>query len=171
MSTLYEGKYLRLVKEGRWEWVERVNATGVIAVVAVTDDGEMLLIEQERPAIRAVEIDVPAGLAGDTSAEDSLLAAAKRELEEETGYAARRWKFLAHTVPTAGLTDEVVSFFRASGLRRVTEGGGVDGEDIRTHLVPLEKVDAWLARRSKRGAMVGMKVFAALHFARQEWEW
>jgi len=171
VSTLGKGKYLRLVKRGVWEYVERVNATGVVAMVAVTDDGEMLLIDQVRPAVGKRVIEIPAGLSGDTGAEDSLLAAAKRELLEETGYAARRWSFLGHTVPSAGLTSEVVSFYRASGLRKVAAGGGDENEDIAIHLVPLQDVDAWLRRQVRRGAIIAMKVYAGLHFAREEWQW
>ena len=47
-TTLYTGKFLSLVREGRWEYAERVNACGAVIIIAVTDENNLLLVEQFR---------------------------------------------------------------------------------------------------------------------------
>ncbi len=116
------GRFLRLVRADGWEFVERVRATGVVAIVAVTADGELILTEQFRASVKGPVIDLPAGLAGDGPGTEELVTAARRELMEETGYDARRLSLLAHAPTSPGLTTEVVSFFRATGLKKVARG-------------------------------------------------
>ncbi len=158
-----QGRWLRLVRKGRWEFVERKNTTGIVAVVAVVR-GHLLAIEQFRPAVGASVVDAPAGLAGDLGPE-SLGTAAARELEEETGYQARRFERLHDVTPSPGLCTEVVTFFRARGLKRVGDGGGDESEDITVHLIPLDRTSRWLRAAEKRGAMLDTKLFTALYFA------
>jgi ADP-ribose pyrophosphatase len=165
--VLGAGRWLRLVKNDGWEFVERVRATGVVAIVAVTSLGELILTEQYRRSVDAAVIDLPAGLAGDGPGTEELVTAARRELEEETGFAARRFTLLAHAPTSPGLTTEIVSFFRAAGLKKIAAGGGIEGENIQVHSVKLDRADAWLRRRSRTGAKIDCKVFAGLHFARQ----
>lgn len=163
----YTGRYLEVRKDGHWEYVARRNTTGVVIVIAVTPAGELLLVEQHRPPVRTTVIELPAGLAGDIAgAEDEdLSVAARRELEEETGWTAARLERVAGGPVSAGLTSEVVTFFRAEGLTRFGEGGGDASEDIVVHSVPLAEVPAFLAAREASGAMVDPKVYAALYFA------
>ena len=158
-EVLGEGRFLRLVREGRWEFVERVRTAGVVAMVAVTGDGELLLIEQTRPAIGGAQVELPAGLVDEG---EDFEAAARRELMEETGFSAERFDPLGEAPPSSGLSSEVITFFRARGVHRVAEGGGIDGEDITLHLVPLPEVRAWLAAQA---AAIDMKVYAGLFLA------
>jgi ADP-ribose pyrophosphatase len=166
-TVLGAGRFLRLVHAGGWEFVERVRATGVVAIVAVTADSELILTEQFRPAVAGPVIDLPAGLAGDGPGSEELVTAARRELIEETGYDARRFTLLAQAPTSPGLTNEVASFFRAIGLKKVGSGGGVDGEQILIRAVKLDRADAWLRRRSRAGTYIDCKVYAGLHFALQ----
>ncbi len=159
------GHWLRLVHVDGWEFVERVKATGVVAIVAVTAEGELLLTEQYRRSVDGRVIDLPAGLAGDVEATEELATAAQRELLEETGYDARRFVRLADSPTSPGLTTETVTFFRATNLKKVAEGGGVEGEDIEIHAVKLSRIDAWLRRQARAGKHIDCKVFAGLHFA------
>jgi ADP-ribose pyrophosphatase len=159
------GRFLRLVRADGWEFVERVRATGVVAIVAVTTDGELILTEQFRASVKGPVIDLPAGLAGDGPGTEELVTAARRELIEETGYDARRFALLAHAPTSPGLTTEVVSFFRATGLKKVGAGGGVESEQIQIHAVKLERADGWLRRRIRNGVQIDCKVYAGLHFA------
>jgi ADP-ribose pyrophosphatase len=167
VNVLKAGRWLRLVEVDGWEFVERVRATGVVAIVAVTPDGGLILTEQFRRSVNGRVIDLPAGLAGDGPGSEELVTAARRELIEETGYDARRFTLLAHAPTSPGLTAEVVSFFRAAGLKKVGAGGGVEGEDIVIHTVKLSRADAWLRRQARSGKHIDCKVYAGLCFARQ----
>jgi len=164
-EILGEGRFLELVRSGRWEFVRRKNITGIVVIVAVTDARELVLVEQERPAVKARVIEVPAGLAGDEG-EETLDEAARRELLEETGYEAERWERLLEATPSPGLCAEVVTFYRASGLKRRGPGGGDETEQIVVHLVPLAGAEDWLRARAAEGLRIDEKVYAALHFTR-----
>ncbi len=166
-QVLHQGRFLRLVSRGGWEFVERTNAQGVVVVIAVTEQGELVLIEQERRPVGAPVIELPAGLSGDDPGAhgEELADAARRELLEETGYEADRLERVTHGPSSAGLTSEVLTVFRAVGVRRVGGGGGVAGEAITIHHVPLPDVPAWLEAAQARGALVDPKVYAALWFA------
>ena len=167
LSVLGAGRFLRLVREERWEFVERLSVTGVVAIVAVTDAGELVLTEQFRNPVRVRVIDLPAGLAGDEpgSAKESLVAAARRELIEETGFSARRFERLASAPTSPGLSSEVVTFYRASGLKPVGAGGGTGDEKIATHYIKLTSLPAWLRRQARSGIQIDLKVYAGLYFA------
>lgn len=163
------GKWLRLLVRGRWEFVQRTVGGTAALIVAVTEAGELILIEQPRAPVGARTIELPAGLIGDTAgAEDEApeLAAA-RELEEETGYRPARLERLAQGTSSAGLSDEQLIFFHAHELDKVGEGGGVEHEDITVHLVPLDEVEAFLAAREADGLVIDIKVWSGLYFARR----
>lgn len=166
-QVLYEGDFLRIKRRGRWEYVERANARAAVVIVAVTDADELLLVEQPRIPVNAAVIELPAGLVGDIAgAEDEpLMAAAARELEEETGYRAARLTRLTGGPPSAGLANEHMVLFRAHGLTRVSAGGGDSSEQITPHAVALADVPAWLAARETEGVLVDPKVYAGLYFA------
>jgi ADP-ribose pyrophosphatase len=166
-KVLGQGRFLRLVDACGWEYAERVNASGVVAIVAVTENGEIVLTEQYRPAVRQRVIDLPAGLAGDVWGRETeqLAAAARRELLEETGFRARTLKRLTSGPPSAGMSSEIVTFFLASGARRVADGGGDHSEDIDVHVVPVATAASWLERRASRRTCLDPKLYAALFFA------
>jgi len=164
-KLLAEGKWLRLLKRGRWEFVERVNASSVVAMIAITRENELILVEQYRPPVKRRVIELPAGLVGDVDGDHSQVRAAKREMVEETGFRVHRVEFLVNLPASAGLTSETTSLYRCTGLRRVGEGGGDESEKIKVHLLPVDKAAAWLDRRIKRGALVDAKVFAGLYYA------
>ena len=83
--SLYRGKFLELLKEGRWEYVRRVNASGAVMIVAVTKEGELLLVEEYRVPLHARTVGLPAGISGDEG-EESTLQSARRELEEDVSF-------------------------------------------------------------------------------------
>lgn len=168
VNVVYRGKHLQMCSRRQWEYAHRPRISGIVGIVAVTDADELILIRQFRPPLDADVIEIPAGLAGDIagSENEALADAARRELEEETGYRARKMKPLSYGASSAGICDEIIHLFLASGLEKVSDGHGDGSEQITTHLVPLEKVQGWLKRQQKAGAQVDLKVFAALHFAR-----
>jgi len=161
----YHGRYLSLLERDGWEYASRSNASGVVVIVAVTADDEILLVEQYRKPVKASVIELPAGLVGDLhDPDESLLAAAARELEEETGYAADRLGILMACPSSAGMSDEIITFVQASGLTRVGPGGGDASEDIAVLPVPLREVDDWLAAQLTAGKSLDPKIYAALYW-------
>jgi ADP-ribose pyrophosphatase len=165
-TTLYTGRFLALIKEGRWEYVERISATGAAIILAVTPEEKLLLVEQYRIPVHARTIELPAGIIGDEpgGADESHAEAARRELLEETGYAAGEMELLTTGPSGAGLTSERVTMFRATGLRRAGKGGGVAHEEIAVHEIPVAEVAAWLETKARAGVLVDAKVYAGLYF-------
>jgi ADP-ribose pyrophosphatase len=166
-GELYRGRFLSLHQRGHWEYASRPNAHAAVAIIACTAADEVVLVEQYRIPVAAPVIELPAGLVGDEDAADTVLAAAARELVEETGFAAEHLELVACGPPSAGLSDEVISLVRARGLARVGAGGGVAGEDITVHLVPCAEIAAWLAARVAAGVLVDPKVYAGLWWLAQ----
>ena len=161
-DILHAGRHLELVRDGRWEYVRRRTASAVVGIVALTPADELLLVEQFRIPVGSAVIELPAGLVGDEDAGEDLLVAANRELEEETGWRAGRLSILCRGTSSAGLTSETVTMVRAEQLTRVGSGGGVGGEGITVHAVPLREVMAWLATRMATGQLIDHKIHAAL---------
>jgi nicotinamidase/pyrazinamidase len=167
IHVLGEGRWLRLVRRGKWEYAQRVVGATAAVIIAVTDNDEMILIEQLRPAVGGMVVELPAGLIGDIAgAEDEApeLAAA-RELEEETGYRPGRLERVTAGTSTAGLSDERLIVYVAYDVERIGDGGGDEHEDIAVHLVPLIAVEDWLAARERAGSIIDLKVWAGLYFA------
>lgn len=166
--VLAETKYLRFVEDDGWSYVVRPNLKGVVTIVALTDDRKLLFVEQVRPPVGRATIELPAGLAGDVDADEALVETARRELVEETGYDAGEMRELPLCATSPGMTDEMVSFFLATKLRRVSAGGGIAGEEsIIVHEVALADAARWLRERSAAGLIVAAKAWAGLYFA---WE-
>ena len=168
-TTLYTGKFLALVKEGHWEFADRVNATGAAIIIAVTTEQKVLLVEQYRTPVHARTIELPAGIIGDEpgSTNESIAEAARRELLEETGYTAEHIEAVTTGPSCSGITSERLTLFRALGLRRVGKGGGVANENIQVHEIPLTEIVGWLATKAKTGVLIDPKVYAGLFFISQ----
>ena len=164
-----EGKFVRLLIKGGWEYVERPNCTGAVIVVAVTKANKLLLTEQYRIPVGKPVIEFPAGLIGDEgSGKENLTQAARRELLEETGYEAKRILPLAGGPTSAGLTNELVWLVQAAGLTKRSAGGGEADERIAVHEVPLGEVERWLRQQEQRGKLVDPKVYAGLYLLRRK---
>jgi ADP-ribose pyrophosphatase len=161
-ETMCEGKYLRLVRRGHWEYAERTNAGHAVIVIAVTPERKLLFVEQFRVPMDAPTIEMPAGLVGDTQADDTLEAAARRELLEETGWLADEVKVLMVGPTSSGMSNELIAFVRARGLARVHAGGGDDSEDITVHEVPVDDAPRWLAAKMAEGYAMDPKLWAGL---------
>jgi ADP-ribose pyrophosphatase len=125
----------------------------------------VLLVEQRRPPVNAWVVELPAGLAGDDEGlpQESLAAAARRELIEETGYDAGRIEQVFEGPSSAGLTDEIVTFLVATDLVKIAPGGGVGGENIVVHEIPRESVFPWIESRRREGRMVDARLYTGLY--------
>jgi ADP-ribose pyrophosphatase len=159
----YEGRYLSLLERDGWEFAHRSNASAVVVLVAVTREGELLLVEQFRKPVGARVLELPAGLVGDLAdPEEPLMEAAERELEEETGYRPGGMDILMECPSSAGMSDEKLAFILAHGCERVGPGGGDDSEDIEVIIMPLAKVDAFLDRQLAAGKLLDPKIYSGL---------
>ncbi len=168
-TILHTGKFLALIREGHWEYAERTNASGAAIIAAVTPERKVLLVEQYRIPVHARTIEMPAGLIGDEPGEgrEAQAEAARRELVEETGFAAGKMQPLTTGPSSGGMGSEIVTLFLATDLQRVGAGGGVAHEEITVHEVPLAEVHDWLAERAREGLLIDPKVYAGLYFIRR----
>lgn len=166
VETLYAGRWLTLRQRGHWEFVERNNPEGAAIIVAVTPDDRILFVEQYRVPIQCLTIEMPAGLVGDAghTDDDSVAAAARRELIEETGYDCARVVALHSGPSSSGMSTEMMHFVRALDLRKVGPGGGDGTENIVVHEVPRSEAGAWLRAMAAKGYSIDPKLFAGLWF-------
>ncbi len=145
-----------------------VHHAGGAAVVALDDEGRVLLIQQYRHPIRMRDWEIPAGLLDAPG--ESPRQAAQRELAEEADLAAARWEPLISVFTTPGGNDEVVHVFLATGLSPTATAYPRDAEeaDIRRHWLALhDAVDAVLAGRMRNG-ILAVAVLAAAQRLRAE---
>jgi ADP-ribose pyrophosphatase len=163
-TPLFQTPWLGLFRIGTWDFVRRPHSDACVGILAITDEQEIVLVEQFRIPMGKRVIEVPAGIVGDEAehAHQSPIEVAHRELIEETGFHAASIVPLIDSPTSAGLTSEIVHLFHATGLTRVADGGGVSGENITTHLVPLANLRPWLAAKRAEGLLVDFKIHAAL---------
>jgi ADP-ribose pyrophosphatase len=115
-------------------WV--VEHPGAVAIAALTAAGELLLVRQYRHAARAVTLELPAGR---LEPGESPLAAAQRELAEETGHGAGAWRVLTTFLPAPGFCSERIHLFEARELTRVPAHPDAD-EDLEVVSLSPERV-------------------------------
>jgi ADP-ribose pyrophosphatase len=171
-KTVWEGRFLRLalttyidsygtVRE--WESFERVNCKGIVAVIPVTNNKEVLLTRQFRPPVNGYVIEFPAGL---NDRGDTLEEAAKRELLEETGYAAREMIFLTEGPMSSGASGEILTAFLAKGLEFKGIGERDETEDIEVLKVLINELDYKLSVLQSEGNLVDLKIFGLIELAK-----
>jgi ADP-ribose pyrophosphatase len=159
-----EGRYLRLLRRGTWEYVERPRGVRAVCIVAVTGERRLVLVEQHRPPVDGPVLELPAGLVGDERRHrrETIETAARRELLEETGYEAHRMVTLTEGPIAAGLAPESTTIVQAFGLIKRSSGGGTGIEAITVHEAPLRGLETWLRRMRRRGILVDLKIYAGL---------
>jgi len=164
--TLCEGKYKRLICENGWEYIERVHCGGIVVILAETDTGKVILIDQLRIPVGKKVIEFPAGLANDSEdfSGESLEEAARREFLEETGYQAEEMKLIAGGPANPAISADIMMVFHAKRIRKVASGGGDGTESITVHEVDAGAVEAWLEEKKTEGYWVDPKVYAGLYF-------
>ncbi|GAB2511031.1 NUDIX hydrolase [Lysobacter humi (ex Lee et al. 2017)] len=168
-EVLHEGRWLRLVQRGRWEYAERVHGGGMaVIIIAVTPADEVLFVEQFRIPLGKPTIEMPAGLVGDERDDDTLAEAARRELIEETGWSPAHVEVLLIGPTSSGMSSERIAFVRATGLTKVGDGGGVDDEQILVHRIPRAEAPAWLMRKAAEGYEVDLKLWGGLWMLERE---
>ena len=145
-EALFHGKLITLRVEtipqpdggtSRFEIVEHPDAVAVVALRFLSGGGsklepEVVLVNQERPAIKKQTWEIPAGLI-EKSERDSSVQAAARELQEETGYVADHWQFLMREYPSPGFSTESISIYLATQIHPST--------DISVPATPLDSTE------------------------------
>jgi ADP-ribose pyrophosphatase len=166
-TPVWQGQFLEVHvapwgSAGRWEYVRRANGVAAAVIVALTDAGELVLVEQFRAPLGAPCIELPAGLVGDEMAGEDPLVSARRELQEETGFEAATWEDFGMFASSPGMLGEIFHLFRATGLVRTGPGGGHEGEGITPHIVALPEVPAFLDAARARGCILDTRLLIAL---------
>jgi len=164
-ETLHEGRFKRFVCEDGWEYVERIGIGGIVAVLPVTAEGEVILVEQYRPPVHKNVIEFPSGICGDMEhlKEESLESAAHRELLEETGYFAESLSLIGVGPSSGASLSDLIHIYAAKNLKKVGAGGGDHTEDIAVHAVPAAEINQWLSLKQDEGVLVDPKVYGGLY--------
>ncbi|MEO6113773.1 MAG: NUDIX hydrolase [Sphingomicrobium sp.] len=161
---MWEGRFITAVRDGRWEYVRRARGIRAVVILAETDAGEVLLVEQHRVPIGGPCLELPAGLIGDDEGgeADTVEAAAVRELVEETGYRPERVERLGDYFSSPGMVAEGFTLVRASGLTRVGDGGGTGGENIIVHRVQRDAIADFVATKRREGVGIDVRLLLLL---------
>lgn len=164
-EVVFDGSLLEIrrdavrLPDGREATREYVRHPGAVVVLAQLDDGRLVFERQFRYPLRRSFLELPAGKID--PGEDAL-AAAKRELLEETGYRAREWRHLLTTYPVVGYSDERIELYLARDLEHV--GHALDeGEFLDVFALPLDQALQWV----KSGRIVEAKTIIALLLAQR----
>lgn len=160
-ESVFDGRLLHVrrdtvrLPDGRETTREWIAHPGASAVLPVLDDGRVVLVRQYRYPVGRVTLEVPAGKL-DRPGEDPL-ACARRELKEETGYAAARFTKLLSLATTVGFSDEWIHIYAAEGL---TAGAQCPDEDefIRVVRMPFDEAVA----RVRDNTIIDAKTVAAI---------
>ena len=160
-EVMWEGKYIRAVKRGRWEYVSRVGDVRAVVILAEYD-GQTILIEQQRVAVGGRCLELPAGLVGDEDPGATVEETAVKELEEETGFTAERVERLGDFHASPGMVSESFTLVRAHGVTRSGEGGGTEHEDIKVHLVARSEIPGFVEQKRAEGVAVDVKLLLLL---------
>lgn len=169
---VWKGKYNRIYRcdfigmdglRGAWERIQR-NTFGPIAVIIpVTKNGEVIFIKHFRIPRRGYVLESPAGLMDRRG--ESAITLARRELLEETGYRAGKIKYMGSGANNGGLQNEDYAFFVATDCVKVGEPAHEGAEDIEVILVPLARVEKFLAAR--RAYAVAAPLYGVPYFLRR----
>jgi ADP-ribose pyrophosphatase len=142
-EEIFDGVILHVFKDtvalpnGNPATREVIRHVGAVGVIPITDDGKVIIEKQFRYPLNRIVTEIPAGKL-DSFTEDRLCAA-KRELEEETGYTAAEWIPLGDYIPTCAYCDERITLYMAKGLQLGQRHLDED-EFLNFEAVPLEKL-------------------------------
>lgn len=160
-EVMWQGRFIVARRRGKWEYVGRTRGVHAAVILAV-EEGHVLLVEQWRMPLMANCLELPAGLVGDEDEGEAIETAAARELEEETGYRPARVESLGRFASSPGMVSEEFTLVRATGLEKVSEGGGVAGEDIVVHRVSVDGIAAFVAAKRAEGLKMDVKLLLLL---------
>jgi ADP-ribose pyrophosphatase len=160
-EVVWQGRFITAKRRGNWEYVGRARGIKAAVILAI-HDGHVILVEQYRVPLGRNCLELPAGLVGDDHAGEAMEAAAARELEEETGYHAAKIELVGEFFSSPGMVSESFYFVRALGLEKVSEGGGVEGENIVVHRIAIDALPAFIDAKRTEGCAMDVKLLTLL---------
>ena len=132
-EKIFTGKVISLKVEdvqlpnGKTGKREIINHPGAVAIIAITDEGKLVVVEQYRKALERSIIEIPAGKLEQGELPE---VTARRELEEETGYGCEKLTFLQSFYTSPGFADEYLHIFLAEGLYVIENGADLDEDEF-----------------------------------------
>lgn len=160
-EIVWQGRFITAKKKGKWEYVSRSRNIRAAVILAI-HEGQLILVEQFRVPLGRNCLELPAGLVGDDGADEPAEIAAVRELEEEAGFSPGRMEALGEYYSSPGMVTEGFSLFRAHDLTKTSDGGGVEGENITVHMVPLQNLSQFVATKRAEGCAIDVKMLLVL---------
>ncbi len=164
-EVAFHGKIWNIIRE-KFRFGEQVltrefvDHPGAVAVIALNEDGEVLLLRQYRHPVRSYLWEVPAGLLD--VAGESQVAAAERELLEETGYRAEKMEYLTEFFTTPGGNNETIFIYLATRLEHVGHQLELEGEelDLEVRWFSLEEALGSVLRAEIKSPSAAVAIFA-----------
>jgi ADP-ribose pyrophosphatase len=151
-EKIYKGKIIDLqvdevtLPNGKTSKRELIKHPGAVAVIALTPEGKLVLVEQYRKALEKSIVEIPAGKL--EPGEEPIVTAA-RELEEETGYGCEKLEHLISFYTSPGFADELVHLYVAKNIKRIEEARELD-EDEFVELIEVTVEEASMLIEEKR---------------------
>ncbi len=178
-KTLWKGKFIKTSlisyqdRNGtlrKWEAVSRINDHGVVVVIPITENNELVLIRQFRAALDNYVIELPAGL---IDPGEGIIEAGRRELIEETGYTSDNFTLFTEGVISTGINTEKWHILLATDAKEVPEHilethQPDDNEDIENVVVPCDNLHEALQEFSDNGDDVDLRIFGLWDLARRK---
>ncbi len=119
-----------------------LESTDWVNIVAVTPSGELVIVYQYRSGVDNITGEIPGGM---VDAGEESLAAAKRELQEETGYTTQEWRYLGAVEPNPAIHNNLCHHWLASNVVKTADISLDDGEDIQVECLTMEEIRAEMA--------------------------
>ncbi|KLV27748.1 ADP-ribose pyrophosphatase [Niallia circulans] len=130
---IYSGRIIQVqvdeveLPNGKTSTRELVKHPGAVAVIAITDDNKLVMVEQYRKPLEKVIVEIPAGKL--EKGEEPALCA-RRELEEETGYECESLELVSSFYTSPGFADEIIHIYVAKGLKQKENAAGLDEDEF-----------------------------------------
>ncbi|MEC2916513.1 NUDIX hydrolase, partial [Bacillus cereus] len=132
-EPIFDGRVIKVrvddvvLPNGAMSKREIVNHPGAVAIIAITDEGKIVIVEQYRKALEKAIIEIPAGK---LEPGEKPEVTAVRELEEETGYVCEKMELITSFYTSPGFADEILYVYKATGLTKQENKAEVDEEEF-----------------------------------------
>jgi ADP-ribose pyrophosphatase len=132
-EEIYSGKIITLelheveLPNGKQSKREIVKHPGAVAIIALTEDNKMVMVEQYRKALERTIVEIPAGK---LEKGEEPASCARRELEEETGYVCESLELISSFYTSPGFSDEIIHVFLATGLTKKENAAAMDEDEF-----------------------------------------